>query len=52
MNTEDCGSITDRCARCKPTRRWAEINYVNYLTEIILASKEPYMAAKAAELRK
>ncbi len=33
-------------------RRWAEIKYVNYLTEIILASKEPYMAAKAAALRK
>ena len=33
-------------------RRWAEIKYVNYLDEIILASKEPYMAAKAAELRK
>lgn len=33
-------------------RRWAEIKYVNYLHEIILASKEPYMAAKAAELRK
>ena len=32
--------------------RWAEIKYVNYLDEIILASKEPYMAAKAAELRK
>jgi broad specificity phosphatase PhoE len=25
-------------------RRWAEIKYVNYLDEIILASKEPYMA--------
>ena len=33
-------------------RRWAEIKYVNYLHEIILASKEPYMAAKAAALRK
>jgi broad specificity phosphatase PhoE len=33
-------------------RRWAEIKYVNYLHEIILASKEPYMAARAAELRK
>jgi broad specificity phosphatase PhoE len=33
-------------------RRWAEIKYVNYLAEIILASKEPYMAAKAAALRK
>jgi hypothetical protein len=33
-------------------RRWAEIKYVNYLDEIILASKEPYMAAKAAALRK
>ena len=33
-------------------RRWAEIKYVNYLHEIILASKEPYMAAKATELRK
>jgi broad specificity phosphatase PhoE len=33
-------------------RRWAEIKYVNYLEEIILASKEPYMAARAAELRK
>jgi broad specificity phosphatase PhoE len=33
-------------------RRWAEIKYVNYIEEIILASKEPYMAAKAAELRK
>src|SRR5687768_7079587 len=33
-------------------RRWSEIKYVNYLTEIILASKEPYMAAKAAALRK
>jgi broad specificity phosphatase PhoE len=33
-------------------RRWAEIKYVNYLAEIILASKEPYMAARAAELRK
>jgi broad specificity phosphatase PhoE len=33
-------------------RRWAEIKYVNYLTEIILASKEPYMAAKAAALKK
>jgi broad specificity phosphatase PhoE len=33
-------------------RRWAEIKYVNYFAEIILASKEPYMAAKAAELRK
>ena len=32
--------------------RWAEIKYVNYLHEIILASKEPYMAAKAAALRK
>ena len=33
-------------------RRWAEIKYVNYLHEIILASKEPYMAAKATALRK
>jgi broad specificity phosphatase PhoE len=33
-------------------RRWAEIKYVNYLAEIILASKEPYMAEKAAALRK
>ena len=33
-------------------RRWAEIKYVNYLAEIIFASKEPYMAAKAAALRK
>ena len=33
-------------------RRWAEIKYVNYLHEIILASKEPYMAAGAAALRK
>ena len=33
-------------------RRWAEIKYVNYLDEIILASKEPYMAAGAAALRK
>ena len=33
-------------------RRWAEIKYVNYIEEIILASKEPYMAAKAAALRK
>ena len=33
-------------------KRWAEIKYVNYLAEIILASKEPYMAAKAAALRK
>ncbi len=33
-------------------RRWAEIKYVNYLYEIILASREPYMAAKAAALRK
>jgi broad specificity phosphatase PhoE len=33
-------------------RRWAEIKYVNYLHEIILASKEPYMAPRAAELRK
>ena len=33
-------------------KRWAEIKYVNYLDEIILASKEPYMAAKAAALRK
>ena len=33
-------------------RRWAEIKYVNYLDEIILASKEPYMAAKGAALRK
>ncbi|HEX6176345.1 MAG TPA: histidine phosphatase family protein [Candidatus Binatia bacterium] len=32
--------------------RWAEIKYVNYLHEIILASKEPYMAAGAAALRK
>ena len=32
--------------------RWAEIKYVNYLEEIILASKEPYMAAGAAALRK
>ena len=32
--------------------RWAEIKYVNYLDEIILASREPYMAARAAELRK
>ena len=32
--------------------RWAEIKYVNYLDEIILASKEPYMAAGAADLRK
>ena len=33
-------------------RRWAEIKYVNYFAEIILASKEPYMAAKATALRK
>jgi broad specificity phosphatase PhoE len=33
-------------------RRWVEIKYVNYLDEIILASKEPYMAARAAALRK
>ena len=33
-------------------RRWAEIKYINYLDEIILASKEPYMAAGAAALRK
>ena len=33
-------------------KRWAEIKYVNYLAEIILASKEPYMAAKATALRK
>jgi hypothetical protein len=33
-------------------RRWAEIKYVNYLAEIMLASKEPYMAARAAALRK
>jgi broad specificity phosphatase PhoE len=33
-------------------RRWAEIKYINYLHEIILASKEPYMAAKATALRK
>jgi broad specificity phosphatase PhoE len=33
-------------------RRWAEIKYVNYLDEIILASREPYMAAGAAALRK
>ena len=33
-------------------RRWAEIKYVNYLHEIILASREPYMAAGAAALRK
>jgi hypothetical protein len=33
-------------------RRWAEIKYVNYIEEIILASKEPYMAAKPAALRK
>ena len=33
-------------------RRWAEIKYVNYLAEIILASREPYMAAKATALRK
>ena len=33
-------------------RRWAEIKYVNYLAEIILASKEPYMAARATALRK
>ena len=33
-------------------RRWAEIKYINYIEEIILASKEPYMAAKAAALRK
>jgi hypothetical protein len=33
-------------------RRWAEIKYFNYLDEIILASKEPYMAAKAAALKK
>ena len=33
-------------------RRWAEIKYVNYLHEIILASQEPYMAAGAAALRK
>jgi broad specificity phosphatase PhoE len=33
-------------------RRWAEIKYVNYLHEIILASKEPYMAAKATALKK
>ena len=33
-------------------RRWAEIKYVNYLDEIILASKEPYMAAKATALKK
>ena len=32
--------------------RWAEIKYVNYLAEIILASREPYMAAKATALRK
>jgi broad specificity phosphatase PhoE len=32
--------------------RWAEIKYINYLHEIILASKEPYMAAGATELRK
>jgi broad specificity phosphatase PhoE len=32
--------------------RWAEIKYVNYLDEIILASKEPYMAGRAAALRK
>ena len=32
--------------------RWAEIKYVNYLEEIILASKEPYMAAGARALRK
>ena len=32
--------------------RWAEIKYVNYLDEIILASKEPYMAAGATALRK
>ena len=31
--------------------RWAEIKYVNYLAEIILASREPYMAAKATALR-
>jgi broad specificity phosphatase PhoE len=33
-------------------RRWAEIKYVNYLDDIILASREPYMAAKAMALRK
>jgi hypothetical protein len=33
-------------------RRWAEIKYINYIEEIIRASKEPYMAAKAAALRK
>ena len=33
-------------------RRWAEIKYINYIEEIILASKEPYMAARAAALRK
>jgi broad specificity phosphatase PhoE len=33
-------------------RRWAEIKYVNYLAEIIMASKEPYMAARATALRK
>jgi hypothetical protein len=32
--------------------RWAEIKYVNYLHEIILASTEPYMAPGAAALRK
>jgi hypothetical protein len=32
--------------------RWAEIKYVNYLDEIILASREPYMAAGAVALRK
>ena len=33
-------------------RRWAEIKYVNYFDETILASREPYMAAKATALRK
>jgi broad specificity phosphatase PhoE len=33
-------------------RRWAEIKYVNYFDDIILASREPYMAAKAMALRK
>jgi broad specificity phosphatase PhoE len=33
-------------------RRWAEIKYVNYFDDIILASREPYMAAKATALRR